>query len=179
MAGSSWGPDEQLLAQVLQKHPEYKLIVAPHEINRRSEVLKTFEQFKTISYTEMEGKDLSEYQVLIIDTIGLLSKIYKYSTVSYVGGAFKTGLHNILEAAVFGVPLFFGPHYSHFNEAVMLVQQKGAFSITSSEQMNNILQHFEDEEPFYQKTCSICRQYVESNIGAVEKIFGEIWRKTF
>lgn len=179
VAGSSWGPDEQLLAQVLQKHPEYKLIVAPHEINRRSEVLKTFEQFKTISYTEMEGKDLSEYQVLIIDTIGLLSKIYKYSTVSYVGGAFKTGLHNILEAAVFGVPLFFGPHYSHFNEAVMLVQQKGAFSITSSEQMNNILQHFEDEEPFYQKTCSICRQYVESNIGAVEKIFGEIWRKTF
>lgn len=171
VAGSSWGPDEQLLAEVLRQQKGYKLIVAPHEISRKAELLKTFEGFKTICYTEMEGHNLADYDVLIIDTIGLLSKIYKYSTISYVGGAFKTGLHNILEAAVFGVPLFYGPHYDHFNEAVMLVKLNGAFSINNASEMLAVLQRFNNEPAYYENTCSICRGYVEENIGAVDAIY--------
>lgn len=170
VAGSSWGPDEQLLAQLLRKHQGYKLVVAPHEISRTEEVLKTFSDYKTIRYTEMENHNLADYDVLVVDTIGILSRIYKYSTVSYIGGAFKTGLHNILEAAVFGKPLFFGPHYDHFNEAVMLVQAKGAFSINGFEQMSEVLNQFEQNPEYYGDTCRICRQYVEANIGAVDKI---------
>lgn len=171
VAGSSWGPDEQLLAEVLKQQPDYKLIVAPHEINRKAELLKTFSSFKTICYTEIAEQDLADYDVLIIDTIGMLSKIYKYSTISYVGGAFKTGLHNILEAAVFGVPLFYGPHYDHFNEAVTLVKLKGAFSINNASEMMAVVQHFNDDPAYYESTCQICRGYVEENIGAVDAIY--------
>lgn len=171
VAGSSWGPDEQLLAEVLKQQPDYKLIVAPHEINRKAELLKTFSSFKTICYTEIAEQDLADYDVLIIDTIGLLSKIYRYSTISYVGGAFKTGLHNILEAAVFGVPLFYGPHYDHFNEAVMLVKLNGAFSINNASEMLAVIQRFNNEPAYYENTCSICRGYVEENIGAVDAIY--------
>lgn len=171
VAGSSWGPDEQLLAEVLKQQPDYKLIVAPHEINRKAELLKTFSSFKTICYTEIAEQDLADYDVLIIDTIGLLSKVYKYSTISYVGGAFKTGLHNILEAAVFGVPLFYGPHYDHFNEAVTLVKLKGAFSINNASEMMAVVQHFNDDPAYYESTCQICRGYVEENIGAVDAIY--------
>lgn len=175
VAGSTWEPDELLLSQLFsQIKDQYQLIVAPHEISRLSNVLKTFETFKVLPYTQREGHNLADYDVLIIDTMGLLSKIYKYSDLSYIGGAFKTGLHNILEAGVFGVPLFFGPHYQHFNEAVRLVQLKGAFSVTYSEDMLHIIREFEQDEELYRNTCTICRHYVESNIGAGDKIFNII-----
>ncbi|MBR4919203.1 MAG: 3-deoxy-D-manno-octulosonic acid transferase [Bacteroidales bacterium] len=175
VAGSTWGPDESLLAQLLPRMQGYKLIVAPHEITRKAEVQKTFSDFKTVLFTEATDEMLETSDVLIVDTIGMLSKIYKYSDISYIGGAFKTGLHNILEAAVFGVPLFFGPKYSHFNEAVMLVERKGAFSIRSSEEMFSILRHFEEESDTYKATCDICRQYVAENIGACDKIYKRIF----
>ena len=176
VAGSSWGPDEQLLAKLLAKLNGYKLIVAPHEISRKDEVMKTFGQFKTIAYTEMKNQDLADYDVLVVDTIGVLNKIYKYSTISYVGGAFKTGLHNILEAAVFGVPLFFGPRYDHFNEAVLLIKKQGAFSVLSYEQMLDIVRRFEESPAYYQTTCDICRAFVESNIGACDFIYKQIFQ---
>ena len=150
------------------------MIVAPHELQRTEETLRFFNAFKVVKYSEMEGKNLAEYEVLVLDTIGMLSKVYKYSTLSYIGGAFKTGLHNILEAAVFGVPLFFGPEYRKFNEAVELVQQKGAFSIHTPEEMEGIIRHFDEEPEFYDKTCAICRHYVEANIGACYRIYNII-----
>ena len=174
VAGSTWAPDEQVLATVLSRLQGYKMIVAPHELHRTEETLRFFNAFKVVKYSEMEGKNLAEYEVLVLDTIGMLSKVYKYSTLSYIGGAFKTGLHNILEAAVFGVPLFFGPEYRKFNEAVELVQQKGAFSITSADEMEGIVRRFDGEPDFYEKTCAICRHYVEANIGACDKIFNHI-----
>lgn len=174
VAGSTWAPDEQVLATMLSRLQGYKMIVAPHELQRTEETLRFFNAFKVVKYSEMEGKNLAEYEVLVLNTIGLLSKVYKYSTLSYVGGAFKTGLHNILEAAVFGVPLFFGPEYRKFNEAVELVQQKGAFSIHTPEEMEGIIRHFDEEPEFYDKTCAICRQYVEANIGACDRIYNII-----
>ncbi len=174
VAGSTWAPDEQVLATVLAHLQGYKMVVAPHELHRTEETVHFFSSFKVVKYSEMEGKKLTGYDVLVLDTIGLLSKVYKYSTLSYVGGAFKTGLHNILEAAVFGVPLFFGPKYQKFNEAVELVQQKGAFSITSADEMETIIRRFDEETGFYDKTCAICRQYVEANIGACDRIYNII-----
>ena len=174
VAGSTWPPDEQVLATVLSRLQGYKMIVAPHELHRTEETLRFFNAFKVVKYSEMEGKNQAEYEVLVLDTIGMLSKVYKYSTLSYIGGAFKTGLHNILEAAVFGVPLFFGPEFRKFNEAVELVQQKGAFSITSAAEMEEIVRRFDGEPDFYEKTCAICRHYVEANIGACDKIFNHI-----
>ena len=178
VAGSTWGPDEELLSKLFSNLHGYKLIVAPHEISRKAEVMKTFGKFKTVFYTESSDENLENADILIIDTIGMLSKIYKYSDISYIGGAFKTGLHNILEAAVFGVPLFFGPHYSKFNEAVMLVQQKGAFSIRSHSEMMDIIRHFESDPAYYESTCAICRHYVQQNIGACDRIYERIFEQT-
>ena len=174
VAGSTWGPDEQLLAQLLQHFPEYKLVVAPHEINRTTEVKQTFAAYKTALYSSKEENNLAECQVFIVDTIGILNLLYQYSTVSYIGGAFKTGLHNILEAAVYGKPLFFGPHYDHFNEAIQLVALKGAFSVNSVDEMEKIMTKFEKDSEYYSQTCNICQQYVEHNSGAVDIIYEKI-----
>ena len=174
VAGSTWGPDEALLAQLLPKLNGYKLLVAPHEISRKEEVMRTFSDFKTIAYSEIQNQELGEYDVLVVDTIGLLNKLYKYSTLSYVGGAFKTGLHNILEAAVYGVPLFFGPKYSHFNEAVMLVQKGGAFPVNNAGEMWQVVQRFEDNPEAYARVCAVCREYVAANVGACERIYQQI-----
>lgn len=174
IAGSSWGPDEHLLAQFLQHFPDYKLVVAPHEISRTPEVKETFAAYKTALYTSMKEEELADTQVLIIDTIGILSRLYQYSTVSYIGGAFKTGLHNILEAAVYGKPLFFGPHYDHFNEAVNLVALKGAFSVNSTAEMQAIMEKFEQNPDYYAQTCEICQQFVADNSGAADTIYKEI-----
>lgn len=173
VAGSTWGPDEQLLKNLLEKLPaNYKLVLAPHVTDAKhiGQIKELFQEFSTVCYTEKDGKDLSSYRVLVIDTIGILSKIYKYSYISYIGGAFETGLHNILEAAVFGVPLFFGPKYQKFNEAVQLVALQGAFSITSYEEMLQKCQLYASSPEAYTAVCEICKKYVESNLGSCEKI---------
>ncbi len=174
VAGSTWGPDEQLLAQLLQDFPDYKLVVAPHEISRSEEVKETFRAYKTALYSSMKEEQLPDCQVLLIDTIGILSRLYQYSHVSYIGGAFKTGLHNILEAAVYGKPLFFGPHYDHFNEAVTLVERKGAFSVNFSDEMKETMTKFEQNNEYYTQTCDICQRYVAENAGAADIIYHQI-----
>lgn len=174
VAGSTWGPDEQLLAQLLQSFLEYKLVVAPHEISRTPEVKQTFAAYKIALYSSKEESDLADAQVFIVDTIGILNRLYQYSAVSYVGGAFKTGLHNILEAAVYGKPIFFGPQYDHFNEAINLVTLKGAFSVTSADEMQAIMTKFEQNPEYYAQTCDICQEYVAQNSGAVNIIYENI-----
>ncbi len=176
VAGSTWEPDEQLLRQVFDAvHDRYKLILAPHMIDSEhiKNIKNLFSDYKVLRYTEMEGQTIEDYQVLIIDTIGLLSKIYKYSDISYIGGAFGKGLHNILEAGVFGVPLFFGPKYSKFNEAVELVSRGGAFSIQTAEEMTTHIQQFSAQPEQYGAVCDICRTFVQENLGAVDKIMAE------
>ena len=158
----------------MQAFPDYKLVVAPHEITRKEEVKNTFSAYRTTMYSSMEEEQLADSQVLVIDTIGILSRLYQYSTLSYIGGAFKTGLHNILEAAVYGKPIFFGPHYDHFNEAVNLVEQKGAFSVSSAEDMKEIITKFEQNPEYYTRTCDICQHYVVQNAGAAELIYNQI-----
>jgi 3-deoxy-D-manno-octulosonic-acid transferase len=177
VAGSTWEPDERLLKQLLEQLPDnYKLVLAPHLIDAGhiTRIKEHFHDFPLVCYTEKENQQLSDYRVLVIDTIGILSKIYKYSYISYIGGAFETGLHNILEAAVFGVPLFFGPHYEKFNEAVQLVALQGAFSITSYEEMLQKCKLYASSPEAYTAVCEICKKYVESNLGSCQKIMSKL-----
>ena len=112
--------------------------------------------------------------MLIIDAIGFLSKIYRYGEMAYIGGAFATGLHNTLEAAVFGIPLFFGPHYDHFNEAVELVNRGCAFPIRNADEMMQEIRLFSEDEKKYQAICNTCRAFVVQNLGACERILEAI-----
>lgn len=177
VAGSTWPHDEQLLQQVFPKiSSQYKLILAPHVIDKAhiQSIKELFKDEKVICYTDMEGKDLSAYNVLIIDAIGFLSKVYRYADFAHIGGAFATGLHNTLEAAVFGIPLFFGPNYDHFNEAVELVNRRGAFSITKPDEMLQIIQDFSSNQEVYKQICEICQNFVQQNLGACDRIIDVI-----
>ncbi len=178
VAGSTWQPDEQVLYSVFSsiKAKGYKLILAPHVIDKEhiQQILKLFHNEKVVCYSERSGKNLAEYDVLVIDAIGFLSKVYRYADMAHIGGAFATGLHNTLEAAVFGIPLFFGPIYHKFNEAVELVARKGAFSVHSAEEMQNIINQLIESEDFYNHTCRICADYVQQNLGACDKILSQI-----
>ncbi|MCQ2285559.1 MAG: 3-deoxy-D-manno-octulosonic acid transferase [Bacteroidales bacterium] len=173
IAGSTWAPDEEILAGLLpQICNEYKLVIAPHLVDNDhiKAIENLFSSKKVVRFSQKDGHNLSDFDVFIIDTIGLLNKMYKYGDVAYVGGAFETGLHNTLEPAVFGIPIFFGPHYSKFNEAIALVHRKAAFSIKSLEELKEIWQQSVSNLPIYEQTCQNCKQYVMENLGAVEKI---------
>ena len=173
IAGSTWAPDEHILAEIFPAiSNEYKLVIAPHLIDKEHirYILKLFSDKKTVLFSEKEGKNLSEYEVFIIDTIGLLNKMYRYADVAHIGGGFETGLHNTLEAAVFGIPVFFGPHYSRFNEAVQLVARKAAFPVHTAEEMKKLWMQYVSDSGNYSQTCTNCREYVMENIGAVEKV---------
>lgn len=176
VAGSSWEPDEHLLLQVFNHIKDtYKLILAPHMIDSShiAMIKSLFANYNVMCYSELCQRDVADCQVLVIDTIGILSKIYKYSDLSYVGGAFGKGLHNILEAGVFGVPLFFGPKYDKFNEAVELVKRGGAFSLRSAEEMIAVIDEFAANPDKYRQVCSVCRSFVEMNLGACDKILSQ------
>ncbi|MBR0076951.1 MAG: 3-deoxy-D-manno-octulosonic acid transferase [Bacteroidales bacterium] len=173
VAGSSWQPDESVLAEIFPKiKNSYKLLIAPHVIDKEhiNTIKNLFKEEKAICYSEISGKNLAEYNILIVDTIGLLSKLYRYADVAMIGGAFATGLHNTLEAAVFGIPLFFGPEYAKFQEAVELVRRKGAFSIRTTSEMSDRIAQFETDTEFYQNTCQICKDFVAENLGSCDKI---------
>lgn len=173
VAGSSWQPDESVLAEIFPKiKNSYKLLIAPHVIDKEhiNAIKDLFKEEKIVCFSEKDGKNLAEYNVLIVDTIGLLSKLYRYADVAMIGGAFATGLHNTLEAAVFGIPLFFGPEYAKFQEAVELVRRKGAFSIRTSDEMSDHIAQFETDTEFYQNTCQVCKDFVAENLGSCDKI---------
>ena len=177
VVGSSWQPDETVVRKILTDiKNEYKIVFAPHVINKEhiNAIKSQFSTEKIICFSERTDQNLAEYNLFIIDTIGLLSRIYKYADVAMVGGGFETGLHNTLEAAVFGIPVFFGPKYAKFNEAVELVRRQGGFSVKNAEEMRQIMARFHAEPDFYQKTCRICSDFVKENLGACDKILAEV-----
>ena len=173
IAGSTWPPDEKILSSVFPSiSNEYKLVIAPHLVDKEhiKSIVKLFSDRKTVLFSEKDGKNLAEFDVFIIDTIGLLNKMYRYADVALIGGGFETGLHNTLEPAVHGIPIFFGPHYSRFNEAVQLVARHAAFPIHSANEMKELWLKYVNNGELYSKTCENCRSYVMENLGAAEKI---------
>ncbi len=175
--GSSWPKDENLLVNYINNSSEnVKFIIAPHNI-KGEQIANLKQQIKkaTVLFSEKENKNLAEFQVFIIDTIGILTKIYSYADIAYVGGGFgNPGVHNILEPATFGVPIVVGPNYSHFAEATALVNMHGCISITDQKQLNeafDLLLNNEDER--YEKG-HICSTFVQMNKGATEVIMKHI-----
>ncbi len=179
VAGSTWPQDEEVLLHWYKSISDrWKLIIAPHNvaqdnINRVCQNLAIGYQL----YSKFDKNHArSEARILIIDNIGLLSSLYRYADIAYIGGAFGKGLHNILEPATFGIPVIFGPKYYKFSEAVAMVQCKAAFSVKNEQELErtlNELIHDEDKRKGAGKKASA---YIETNEGATEKVFQQIKR---
>lgn len=174
VVGSSWPEDEELLVPFINEHASknVKYIIAPHNIKSnqiKDLVLKL--KVKTVLYSEMEGKNLEEYSVFIIDTIGLLSKIYSYADIAYVGGAMgTTGLHNILEPAVFGVPILIGKNHEKFPEAKQMIAEAGVVSISNFDTLNFVLSEWIDSESKRAKFGEVNSLFISNHQGAVVQI---------
>lgn len=178
VAGSTWPADEHFLVNYINKSRDEKFIIAPHNINTKAITeLKESISKKVVLFSEKEEQNLSEYDVLLVDTIGLLTKIYSYADAVYVGGAFKTGLHNILEPATFGVPIVIGPEFSKFKEAVDLVEKGGCLSVNTLGELRTTLNQLKDDEGFRTKTGKINQDYIQHNKGATKKIMAYINEK--
>lgn len=175
--GSSWPKDESLLLDYINKTNEnVKFIIAPHNIKQEQilELKKSITK-KTILYSEKSTIDLSLYDVLIIDTIGILTKIYSYADIAYVGGGFgNPGVHNILEPATFGIPIVVGPNYSHFAEAVALVAMEGCISIENQVELNDAFSNLITNDDIRHEKGHICSTFVQMNKGATEIILNHI-----
>ena len=171
--GSSWPKDEALVAEYINQAPDdVKFIIAPHNIkteqisNLKSQITKS-----SVLFSEKNNLDLSNYSVFIIDTIGLLTKIYSYGTIAYVGGGFgNPGIHNILEPATFGIPIIIGPNFSNFAEAVELVKLKGCTVISNSNELKHSLDQLINDENFLNEKGQICKSYIQDNTGATNSI---------
>lgn len=170
IAGSTWSEDEKLLVALSQKHSNIKLIIAPHEIdlNHIRQIEKRFGN-KAICYSKATIESLKHSSVLIIDNIGMLSSLYQYADITYIGGGFGKGIHNTLETAVYGSPIIFGPKYSKFQEALDLLHLKAAFSVDNYQ---GLLQAFENLLDINNReTASLAaKNYVSNNTGGTEKV---------
>jgi 3-deoxy-D-manno-octulosonic-acid transferase len=183
IGGSTWSEDEKLISLLLNIYPEWKFIIAPHEVNadRIDGIEKQFPnsvKFSSIQKQEDKTHINESPQVLIIDSIGILSSIYQYGEIAYIGGGFGVGIHNTLEAAAFGLPLIFGPNYSRFMEAVELIKNGSAFSVKDSEELSTQMKFLSKEENRI-KSGSSSREYVNSHTGATQLFLDYIYNNGF
>jgi 3-deoxy-D-manno-octulosonic-acid transferase len=180
IAGSTWTEDEQLLINFINKASNtVKFIIAPHNIKSQDIIrLKTKIKKETVLFSEKDTKNLAQSQVFIIDTIGLLSKVYSYADIAYVGGAIgTTGLHNILEPAVFGVPIIIGNNYSNFPEAFDMIALGGLFSISNQTALDTILNSLITNRNKRFESGKINAEYIYKNKGAVTQITAYLLNK--
>ncbi|KAA6350085.1 3-deoxy-D-manno-octulosonic acid transferase [termite gut metagenome] len=175
VAGSSWTPDEDMIIEYFNKHPEIKLILAPHVVDE-SHLIAIINKLKRpyACYTRADEDSVQKADCLIIDCYGLLSSIYRYGEVAYIGGGFEAGIHNTLEAAVYGIPVLFGPKYQKFMEAVSLIERGGAYSVNNYDELHVLLDQLFSDEQFLKETGRKAGDYVITNSGATNKILGMI-----
>lgn len=175
VAGSSWLPDEQIFLSYFAQHLDWKVIIAPHVIGEShlEQIMSLLEGRKVVRYTQIEADDavtLGEAEVLIIDCFGLLSSIYKYGDVAYVGGGFGVGIHNLPEAAVWNLPVIFGPNHQKFQEANELKACGGGFAIEGKEDFHRVMDAFLASEDEMKRAADAAGHYVSSHSGATEKL---------
>ncbi len=180
VCGSTWPEDEIVLLDYINSSPEnVKFIIAPHKIE--SDKIEIFREKiikKTLLHSQKDEVNISEYSVMIIDCIGLLTKLYSYADIAYVGGAMgKTGLHNILEPATFGVPIVIGKNYEEFPEAVRLRDLAGLFSVKNAAECTAVISKLISNENFRNKTGMISEHFVNKNTGATSKIMAYLQSK--
>lgn len=175
VAGSSWLPDEEIFIPFFNKHKDWKLIIAPHVIGE--DHLKQIDQLldrKTVRYTQATEATASEADCLLIDCFGLLSSVYHYGDISYVGGGFGVGIHNVLEAAVWDMPVIFGPNNERFREAQGLKKAQGGFDIASAEDFERIMLRLMTDASYLHDCGQHAGQFVEGMTGATPKILRRI-----
>ena len=175
VAGSSWLPDEEIFIPFFNKHKDWKLIIAPHVIGE--DHLKQIDQLldrKTVRYTQATEATASEADCLLIDCFGLLSSVYHYGDISYVGGGFGVGIHNVLEAAVWDMPVIFGPNNERFREAQGLKKAQGGFDIASAEDFERIMLRLMTDASYLHDCGQHAGQFVEGMTGASPKILRHI-----
>jgi len=177
VVGSSWPKDETLLVDYInQTSAKVKFIIAPHNIKEEQiQELKNSITKKTVLFSEKETKNLADFDVFIIDIVGILTKIYSYADIAYVGGGFgNPGVHNILEPATYGVPIVIGPNYSHFAEAIALVNLEGCISVSNKKELEAALMSLILIEVERQEKGHICETFVQMNKGATDIIMNTI-----
>lgn len=171
VAGSSWQPDEDIIISYFNSHPNLKLVLAPHVVSEEH-LCQIEEKLHRpyVRYSSATLKGVAEADCLIIDCYGLLSSIYRYATVAYVGGGFGVGIHNVPEAAVYGVPVIIGPNHSKFREAQALLSNGGCREIRSAEDFSSIMDLFLSDKEALAKAGQAAGDYIKHNAGATEKI---------
>lgn len=175
VAGSSWAPDEDIFIPYFNAHPKMKLIIAPHVIDEShiKEIIGKLDR-TVVRYTQATPETVAQADCLIIDCFGLLSSIYRYGEIAYIGGGFGVSIHNTLEAAVYGMPVIFGPNNKKFQEAQDLLVCKGGFEILGAQDFNQLMDRFLTDNSFLDKAGKKAGNYVRDNSGALEKIMHEI-----
>ncbi len=161
ICGSTWPKDETILIKYIKNHPHNNYIIAPHEMHYISNLKKAT---NGLLYSEANTQNILEKNILIINTIGILSNIYQYGDISYIGGGFEKGIHNILEAITFGLPVVFGPKYHKSNEAKEYINKKGAITISNYSGLISAFKNFENFDN------SIAHKFIKQNTGATKKI---------
>lgn len=175
VAGSSWQQDEEVYLNYFNDHPELKLIIAPHEIHKDHLMhIESMLKRPSIRLSEATEKDIKGKSCLIVDSFGLLSSIYRYGDLAYIGGGFGAGIHNVLEAAVYGMPVIFGPKYQKFKEARDLLQVGGAFSITDEKTFESKMEELSTYRDLLEAAGAAAGDFVKSNIGATNRIIASI-----
>lgn len=172
LAGSTWPEDEKILLPfILETKTKFKFIIAPHEVHKeRIDGLMSQVGSGGLRFSQASDKNVREARVLVIDSIGLLASLYRYAFVSFVGGGFGVGIHNILEPAAFGVPVIFGPNYERFREARELIREGGATSIKNEEDFRKVFGRMADVPGERDRASGICSAYVTSHKGATAHI---------
>lgn len=176
VAGSSWQPDEEIFLKYFNNHRDWKLIVAPHVIgeDHLKFIFSLIKDKKVVRYTQATEDNVADADVLIIDCFGLLSSVYHYGDVAYVGGGFGVGIHNVLEAAVWGMPVLFGPNNKHFAEAQGLLQSGGGIEIEDNETFSLIMSQLSDGSAYYDTCGQEAGAFVQSLAGATKKVLSSV-----
>ena len=179
VAGSTWGPDEDILQELINDNPDIKFVVAPHEMEEgRIEKIISATKAGAVRYTRCdENTDFSNTQVLILDTIGILSSVYSYATWSYIGGGFGVGIHNTLEAATFALPIAFGPNYHKFKEARDMISLGAATKVENATDLKGWFKPLREDAEHLNKVSATAKNYTIQNQGATALIMQTLFGK--
>lgn len=174
ICGSTWPDDEQYLLPVINEFSgNVKFIIAPHEINENHLLeIENKLKIKSIRYSQLA--ESCKEKILIVDNIGMLSQIYQYADIVYIGGAFHKKLHNVLEACAFGLPVVFGPQYQNFPEAIDLIQQEAAFSVVNKEGLQSVFKTLLENEDVYETASLNAKNYIAGRVGVADKILNKL-----
>jgi 3-deoxy-D-manno-octulosonic-acid transferase len=177
VAGSTWKKDEEILFRYFkEKDKPFKMIVAPHEVHASNieRIREELEDYSTLPYSEASDNTIQKADILIIDSIGLLASLYRYANLAYIGGGFGKGIHNLLEAATWGIPVIFGPNHQKFKEATGLIKKGGGFSIMDYYSLEEIFNQLLQQPEKLTEAGKKAERYIKENAGATEQVIQNI-----